>query len=416
MIGAQGTLTDPGRLAALDLKLQLAGASMAQLYPLTGVVLPETRPFATAGRLHGTPARGTTGAHWTYENFTGKVGASDLAGTLRYQSGKARPQLQGELVSKQLHLTDLAPLIGADSNASRAQRGVATVQPAGKVLPNEKFKTGRWTAIDADVRFSGQRILRDKQLPIDHLVTHLTLKDGVLTLSPLKFGIAGGSLAAQLQLDSRREPLAADLTLTAGQIKLKQLFPTLDSMRASVGEIHGNATLKGSGNSVAALLASTNGQLKLGVRDGTVSKFLLEAAGLNLGSVVLTQLFGDKQVALRCAVGDFVIQHGVMQTRKFVIDTEDATLRMTGAIRLGGEQLALKIVPETKGVRLISLRTPLYLTGSFKQPQVEVNKGVLALRAGSALALAVFAPVASALIPLINVGADNNACDDDKRG
>lgn len=410
-ISAHGTLTDPGQLAAVDLQLKLAGASMAQLFPLTGIVLPETGAFATAGRLHGAPSRGGAHAHWTYENFTGKVGASDLAGTLRYEARVSRPLLQGELVSKQLHFADLAPLIGADSTASRTQRGVATPQPVDKVLPVERFKTGRWTAIDADVRFSGERIVRSKELPIDHLSTHLTLTGGVLALAPLKFGIAGGNLAAQIRLDSRREPLAAEMTLSARQIRLKQLFPTLQSMRASVGELHGDATLKGSGNSVAALLGSADGELQLAVRDGTVSKFLLEAAGLNIGSVVLTQLFGDKQVALHCAVSNFSIRDGVMQARKFVVDTEDATLRITGALRLRQEQLALKVVPETKGVRLISLRTPLYLTGSFKQPKVEINKGVLALRAGSALALGIFAPAASALLPLINVGPPgSNPC------
>jgi hypothetical protein len=53
---------------------------------------------------------------------------------------------------------------------------------------------------------------------------------------------------------------------------------------------------------------------------------------------------------------------------------------------------------------LISLRSPLYVKGPFKNPKVDVDKGVLALKAGSALALGVLAPVAAALIPLVNVG------------
>lgn len=40
-----GTLTDPVNLGALDLRLKLSGASMAQLYPLTGVTLPDTPPY-----------------------------------------------------------------------------------------------------------------------------------------------------------------------------------------------------------------------------------------------------------------------------------------------------------------------------------------------------------------------------------
>ena len=70
----------------------------------------------------------------------------------------------------------------------------------------------------------------------------------------------------------------------------------------------------------------------------------------------------------------------------------------------------LKIDPHSKGLRVISLRTPLYVTGSFKKPKVSVDKGVLALKAGGAVALAVLAPVA-ALAPLVNVGpGQDSAC------
>jgi uncharacterized protein involved in outer membrane biogenesis len=40
-----GTLTDPLNLGALDLRLKLAGASLGNLYPLTGVTLPDTPPY-----------------------------------------------------------------------------------------------------------------------------------------------------------------------------------------------------------------------------------------------------------------------------------------------------------------------------------------------------------------------------------
>lgn len=405
-IEAKGTLTEPRNLAALDLKLKFAGVSMAHLYPLIGVTLPETPPFSTEGRLFGTPRRGENkgGGNWTYEKFTGKVGNSDLSGTLRYQSRQTRPLLEGTVVSSLLNFNDLSALIGADSNASRAQRGVKTVQPENKVLPVETFKTERWTAIDADVQFTGRKIIRQQELPINNLVTRLQLKDGVLELAPLKFGVAGGNLVATIRLDGEKKPVQADMKLSARHLKLKELFPTLQSMQASFGEINGDAALKASGNSVAALLGSSSGDIRLVVNQGTISKFLLEAAGLNIGSLVLTQLFGDKQVTLNCAVSDFEVNKGVMHARAFVVDTRDATIYVNGDIKLAEEHLALTIHPESKGVRVISLRSPLFVNGPFKKPKVEIDKGTIALKAGSAIALGVLAPVAAALIPLVNVG------------
>lgn len=401
-IRARGTLTDPSKLAALNLRLRIEGASMAHLYPLTNVVLPDTPPFMTEGHLVGEP--NAEGGNWTYEKFTGRVGGSDLSGTLRYTVHKPRARLEGAVVSDYLNFKDLSPLIGADSAQSKANRGVKAVQPPDKVLPVENFRTERWTSVDVDVQFSGKKIMREKQLPIDNLVTRIRLQDGELSLAPLKFGIAGGKLVSNIRLDGRKKPVKADLRLTARHLKLKQLFPTIAEMRASLGEINGDASLTANGNSVATLLGSANGEIKAVIDQGTISKLLLEEMGLNVSSIVATQLFGDRQVNLNCAVNDFMVRDGVMQAKVGVIDTDEATIYLNGNIDLSKEQLALAIKPESKGLRLISLRSPLYVSGTFKKPQVGVDKGVVAAKAGSAIVLGALAPVAAALIPLINVG------------
>jgi uncharacterized protein involved in outer membrane biogenesis len=308
------------------------------------------------------------------------------------------------VLSNQLRLEDLAPLIGADSNASKAQRGVAPVQPAGKVLPTEEFHTERWGSIDADVKFTGRKIIRQKALPIQDLVADVHLNNSVLSLTPLNFGVAGGNLVSTIKLDGSGKTIKAEMKMSARHLKIKQLFPTLESSRASLGEINGDAALSGVGNSVAALLATSNGELKALINQGTMSKYILEAAGLNIANVVLTKLFGDKPVKLNCLASDFAITNGVMQTRTFVLDTEDAIITVSGQIDLAKELLALDVRPKSKGLRIITLRSPLYVAGSFKSPDVGVNKGVLALKAGGAIALGVVAPVAG-LLPLVNMGA-----------
>jgi uncharacterized protein involved in outer membrane biogenesis len=405
-IAIQGTLTKPSDLAALDLRLKLSGASMSNLYPLTGIVLPATPPFATEGRLIG--KLNSAGGDWTYDKFSGRVGSSDLSGTLEYIAQKPRSLLKGSLLSNQLKLQDLAPLIGADSNASKANRGDGVAQPSNKVLPVEQFDTTRWGSIDADVKFTGRKIIRDKDLPIQDLVADVHLKDSVLSLTPLNFGVAGGNLVSNIKLDGSNKLIKAEMKISARHLKIKQLFPTLASAQASLGEINGDASLSAVGNSVASLLASSNGELKTLINQGTISKFLLEAAGLNIGNVVISKLFGDKQVKLNCLASDFAVTNGVMDARTFVMDTDDAIINVEGQVNLAQESLALTINPKTKGLRIFSLRSPLHVTGSFKNPDVGVDKGVLALKAGGAIALGVLAPVA-AVLPLINVSPDQQS-------
>jgi hypothetical protein len=52
----------------------------------------------------------------------------------------------------------------------------------------------------------------------------------------------------------------------------------------------------------------------------------------------------------------------------------------------------------------LSLRTPLYLYGSFRHPQYGLDKGKLVLRVGSAIALDLISPFA-AVLPLIETGS-----------
>ncbi|WP_312552275.1 AsmA-like C-terminal region-containing protein [Massilia sp.] len=131
---------------------------------------------------------------------------------------------------------------------------------------------------------------------------------------------------------------------------------------------------------------------------------LLEMMGLNVGNIIVTKLFGDKPVQLNCLAADFDVKKGVMQSQVFVVDTKEAIIRVDGTVNLGNEALDLTIHPETKALRLFTLRSPLYVRGPFSKPDVAVDKGVLALKAGGAVALATIAAPVAALIPLINTG------------
>ncbi|MGZ2749510.1 AsmA family protein [Burkholderia stagnalis] len=396
-----GTVTDPAHLAAVDLRLWLAGASMAHLYEVTGITLPETPPYATDGRLIGQFR--ASGNVFKYEDFTGRVGGSDLTGTLVYVSREPRPLLSGTLVSKLLRFADLAPLIGADTNASKARRGAPVAQPADKSVPVETFRTERWKKIDADVRFTGQRIVKSPSLPINDLTTHVVMQDGVLTLNPLNFGVAGGTLASNVYLDGRGAPLKGRFTLQARHLKLKRLFPTFPVMQTALGEVNGDAALSATGNSPAALAATSNGEVKTLVTDGTVSLLLMEAAGLNVANVAYEKLFGDRDVKINCAAADFVVTNGVLDSRVFALDTEDAVIGMNGTVNLQDETMNLTIRPHTKGFRVVSLRSPLYITGTFKQPHVGVKPGPLIARGGAAVALGLLNPLAT-LLALIQPG------------
>ncbi|WP_288502383.1 AsmA family protein [uncultured Pseudomonas sp.] len=406
-----GTLTDPLNLGALDLRLRLSGASLGNLFPLTGVTLPDTPAYSTDGHLSAN-LHAEQGATFKYQGFNGKIGDSDIHGDLAYVASKPRPKLTGKLVSNQLLFKDLAPLIGADSNAEQKARGGASKQPSDKVLPVEEFRTDRWRAMDADVTFTGKRIVHSEQLPFNDLSAHVILEDGLLRLEPLRFGVAGGNLASRIRLDGRNVPLQGRARLTARGFKLKQLFPSFAPMQSSFGELNGDADITGSGNSVAALLGSANGDLRMLVNDGAISRSLMEIAGLNVGNYIVDKLFGDEDVKINCAAADVGIKDGLASTRLFIFDTENAIIYINGTANFANERLDLKITPESKGLRLFSLRSPLYVRGAFAKPSAGVQAVPLALRGAGMVALGVVAGPAAGLLALVapSSGDDPNQC------
>ena len=115
---------------------------------------------------------------------------------------------------------------------------------------------------------------------------------------------------------------------------------------------------------------------------------------------------------INCAAADVGIKDGLATTRLFIFDTENAIIYIDGTANFASEQLDLNITPESKGLRLFSLRSPLYVRGPFAKPNAGVQALPLALRGAGMVALGVVAGPAAGLLALIapSSGDDPNQC------
>jgi AsmA protein len=409
-VKADGTITSLLKFSAMDMRLSLHGDSLAQLFPLLGIAFPETGAYLTDGHIvHSGPT-------WRYDKFSGRIGGSDIAGTFQVDTGGKRPAMKADLVSKLLDFADLGPLIGARPGSVQAAKQealppspaaapiAAQVRPAqARVLPDMPFKTDRWDSVDAEVTLKARTIRRAKELPLEDLVAHLSLRDSVLTLDPLNFGLAGGHLNAVISLDGRKDPIQAHAQVRARKILIAKLFPTVELSKTSIGQVNGEFDLAGKGNSVGRMLASANGKVGVVVANGEISKMMMEEVGLHLWEILVLKVTGDKLVKLRCGVADFGVKDGIMHADALIFDTEVTTIFGTGSIDLGQEKLDLTLNPKTKNTSPVALRSPIYVRGSFAKPDVGVDKGRVAARALGAIALGIVNPLLT-LIPLIDAG------------
>jgi AsmA family protein len=411
----KGSIGNLAALDGLDVSFDLKGQTLADLYKLVGVVLPDTPAYALRGHL------AKQGAVWNVAGIQGRLGQSDLAGNLVYDRSGRLALLSGNVQSRALNFADLGPLVGVPADASgRTTKGVAKaplpsaakqvnqVQAAGKVLPSATLDLDRLKTMNADVGYKAAEVKNAKGLPLERIDAHLRLTDGVLQLDPLDLGVAGGRLAGLIRIDANTKPVTVHARLDARTLQLSRLFPRAESTRGSLGKLNGRIDLTGRGNAVAQVLGSSSGSVALLMGKGEISNILLEFMGLDGGEIIKFLVGGDRNVTLRCAAAAFDVKQGLMSSRAILLDTSDTVINGSGQVNLANETLDLVLHPQPKDQSILSLRSPLKITGTFAHPSALPDKAALAGRAGIALLLGALNPLL-ALAATVETGPGKDA-------
>ncbi|MBK5204259.1 MAG: AsmA family protein [Polaromonas sp.] len=394
---AKASIANLADLNGINATFDLQGKNGDELYKLLGVVLPSTPPYKLRGKL----AR--HGKVWAVSQIQGVLGRSDLSGTLSFDQSAAVPLLTGKVQSKLLDFADLGPAIGLGPAA-----GKASSPGAGKVLPVATLDVARLHAMNADVSYSAADIRHVRALPLDKGSVHIKLTQGVLQLDPVSLGVAGGSVAGSIDIDSNVAPAAFNTKLDVRALQLNQLFPEVKSSKSALGKISGQFNLKGRGNSVAHMLGSASGDVAMLMGKGEISNILLEYMGLDGGEIIKFLLRGDRNVQLRCAAAAFDVKQGLMTSRAIVLDTSDTVINGHGQVSLAHETLDIILDPAPKDGSILSLRSPLRIGGTFAAPSAGPDKGALAGRVGIALMLAAINPLL-ALAATVETGPGQDA-------
>jgi AsmA family protein len=386
-----GILLDPLHFKGEQLNFSIEGHDLASLFPLIGVPLPPTPAYKFAGFLDH------TGHLWRFHRFKGTMGHSDLAGDFSVDRGVHPQKIVADLTSRNLVLQDLAGAIGADRAA------LASATPPGRVLPAEPFNFEKLLAADVDAHFRGDNIVT-ANLPLDKMTAHLVVSGGIVKLTPLDFGVAGGNLVSNIEMDARQPRMATTARITAKGLHLARMFPKSKLGAGDTGTLGGRAQLHGTGNSIAQMLGTAQGDAALVMEGGSVGELALRMSNLDIANSLLVMLGGDKQVPVRCMVGIFNATGGKFKAKALVLDTTKVNMTGTGEVDFTDESLHLRLVSQSKGFSLASLRGPIAVTGSFMNPVLKPEMGTAAVRGGLAVALGLATAGVGALIPLVDLG------------
>jgi AsmA family protein len=364
-----GNLTDPLAMKGEDVTLDIQGDDMANLFPLIRLVFPSTPPYRLKGHLKH------EGEVWTFSNFSGRVGGSDLSGTIRVDTEPKRPVMKADLVSNMLDFKDLAGFIGGTpgtvtgDTASEEQKLAAADTENGRMFPDQRYSLERLRAMDADVRLRAKRILAPN-LPIDDLNAKLSLNDGVLKFEPAVFGVANGRVEIFSTFDGSKRPSKVKIDARLKQLNLKRFLGNSSFAQKTIGPIGGRIDISGTGESFRELMATASGNTFLVMSGGEISELLVRLAGLDVAHTLGVMVRGDKPIPIRCGLLNLQGENGQMGVQTLVFDTANSVISGEGKIDLREEKVNIVVIPDPKNFSPLSLRSFIRVTGGFKNVSV----------------------------------------------
>ena len=387
----EGGVADLTNAKGIDLKIEVSGPDLLGLAPLTGGGLPPAGPITFTAALKGDVDK------VALENFTLKIGRTDLAGRLSMDRDGKRPRFAGKIVAETIDVAELLPSETKTTDAPATNRD--------KIFPSDPLPLDLLKAIDAELEFDVVQLILPGVTLADTKGV-LALDNGALALKPLSATLVGSTIAGNIGIDTRRGPASVSLDLKAPTLDLGELlreFADLDQLR---GNGAFSASLRGTGSSVAEIMATLNGHTRLLMNQGEMkNEFLGAVSGL---SQTIGEVFGKKEwIAVECIASDFDIANGIANSRINVINTELLLITTEGKVDLGQEKPDLKVTPRPKGTDL-SLAVPVNISGSLASPTVTPDTLATAKKIGGILGAIAFPP--AALIGLAELGSSDNAC------
>ena len=415
------SILKPFDLGSLQVDLAAAGEDLADLYHLTRLALPNTAAYRLTGRLH------RDGTRVALTDLHGKIGSSDLHGTINVDTANKRPVMTADLASLSLNLGDIGPAFGSRVPGART-RGVTQPSAAAPnkngataelLFPDAKLDPQRVRGMDADVRYRAASV-QAKKVPFKQVSFHLKLDNGIMTVDPVSFVLAQGRVGGRVRMDATRDVPEVTVDARLTDVRLSQ-FHAKDAQPALEGVLMGRAQLHGRGSSVHSVVATADGTVVAVVPHGEVREAFAELTGINVTrglGLLLTK--GQGKTDVRCGVAQFQSLKGTLVAKSLVFDTQDVLITGKGEIDLGSEKLDLTLSGQPKKFRLTRLRAPIAIRGTLLHPAIGLKPGNTVGQGTAAVALgALLTPVAAILVfidPGLAKDADCSALLDEAHG
>ncbi|GBR15646.1 AsmA family protein [Asaia spathodeae] len=397
----RGSVDDPLHFKGTKLVLHFAGPDMSLLYGLTGIPIPQTPSYSVSGNLD------YTSAHIRFSNFSGKMGSSDIGGTIAVDPQTKPITVDANLYSHHVDLKDLGGFIGAKPGHEESKQAATS----NRILPDKPINVPKLNAVNAHLVYKGDRI-ENKDMPLDNILADIAVQDGAITINKLNFAVGDGTLGLSGALDpAKNGQFDTHFKVDVSRLSIQRLMKATATFKGQ-GTLGGHITLAATGNSIATLLGNGNGGVTLVVdHGGDVSALLPDLMGLKIGSAILSALGIPTRSDLKCFIADMPLRQGILSTNSLLLMTNNTRTLGGGTVNLKNETLDYHVTTRSTSFNVLSLPGRVNITGPLKSPTIMPGAEIIG-RAAATAGLAVAFPPA-VLLPTIQFGVgQGSACED----
>ncbi|GBQ83098.1 AsmA family protein [Asaia krungthepensis] len=397
----RGSVDDPLHFKGTKLILHFAGPDMSLLYALTGIPIPQTPSYSISGNLD------YTAAHIRFSDFAGKMGSSDIGGTISVDPQTKPINVDATLHSHNVDLKDLGGFIGAKPGHEESKKSATS----DRILPSTPINVPKLNAVNAHLVYKGEHI-ENKDMPLDNILADIAVQDGAIAINKLNFAVGNGTLALSGALDPvANGQFKTHFKVDVSRLSIQRLMKATATFKGE-GTLGGHITLAATGNSIASLLGNGDGGVTLVVdHGGDVSALLPDLMGLKVGSAILSALGIPQRSDLKCFIADMPLRQGILSTNSLLLMTNNTRTLGGGTVNLRSETLDYHVTTRSTSFNVLSFPGQVNISGHLKSPTVMPGAEIIG-RAAATAGLAIAFPPA-ALLPTIQFGVgQGSACED----
>ena len=274
-------------------------------------------------------------------------GGNVIKGTVKADISGAKPNITANINSALIDLMKLS------AQKKTAQIEIFASAHAASFVPDEKLDLSVLNTVNANVKFSIQKLVANEDISLSDVKGTLDVKNGVLNLNPFSAVAGGGNISGNASLNAKGNVLAVKLEGKdiIAQDFVKSLVPSDTSHFGflSGGKTDLNVDIKSSGETYPKLVENLSGQILFVVGQSKLQAGAMKYLKGNFISQLLSSLniqAKDPKMSLKCAVLRADFKDGKANFPKgIVFNSKKMVVVGDGDINLKNDKINIAIKP-----------------------------------------------------------------------